>query len=98
VCLARALVRDPAVLLLDEATSSLDSASERKVQEAIERAQTGRTSVVVAHRLSTVCGADLIYVLVGGSVEASGTHAELLERSPTYARLWRIQQGEPRPV
>jgi subfamily B ATP-binding cassette protein MsbA len=93
ICLARALVRNPSVLLLDEATSSLDSASERIVQEAIDRAQSGRTSLVVAHRLSTTMDADRIYVMVGGKVEASGTHAELLERSPTYRRLWTIQQG-----
>jgi subfamily B ATP-binding cassette protein MsbA len=94
ICLARALVRNPSVLLLDEATSSLDSASEKIVQEAIGRAQAGRTSLVVAHRLSTVIDADRIYVLVGGSVEAVGTHAELIGKSPTYKKLWRIQQGE----
>ncbi|MHC4504348.1 MAG: ATP-binding cassette domain-containing protein, partial [Planctomycetota bacterium] len=94
ICLARALVRDPAVLLLDEATSSLDSASEKIVQEAIGRAQAGRTSVVVAHRLSTVIDADRIYVLVNGNIEAMGPHAELLEKSPTYKKLWSIQQGK----
>ncbi len=94
VCIARALVRNPAVLLLDEATSSLDSASEKIVQQAIERAQRGRTSVVVAHRLSTVLGADRIYVFVEGRVEASGRHEELLEKSPTYRQLWEIQQGK----
>ena len=93
ICLARALVRNPSVLLLDEATSSLDSASERVVQAAIDRAQSGRTSLVVAHRLSTVMNADRIYVMVGGRIEASGTHAELLEKSPTYRKLWTIQQG-----
>jgi subfamily B ATP-binding cassette protein MsbA len=96
ICLARALVREPAVLLLDEATSSLDSASERVVQEAIASAQKGRTSIVVAHRLSTVMDADRIYVLVGGQVEASGTHDELLGKSSTYKRLWDIQQGTAR--
>ena len=93
ICLARALVRDPAVLLLDEATSSLDSAAEREVQAAIERARAGRTVVVIAHRLSTILDADRIYVMVGGSVEASGTHDELLETSPTYRHLWYVQQG-----
>ncbi|MHC5058461.1 MAG: ABC transporter ATP-binding protein [Planctomycetota bacterium] len=96
ICLARALVREPAVLLLDEATSSLDSASERVVQEAIASAQKGRTSIVVAHRLSTVIDADRIYVLVGGRVEASGRHDELLGKSATYKRLWEIQQGAVR--
>ncbi|MHC4249589.1 MAG: ABC transporter ATP-binding protein [Planctomycetota bacterium] len=96
ICLARALVREPAVLLLDEATSSLDSASERVVQEAIASAQKGRTSIVVAHRLSTVIDADRIYVLVGGRVEAAGRHDELLGKSATYKRLWEIQQGAVR--
>ena len=81
------------MLLLDEATSSLDSASERVVQEAIASAQKGRTSVVVAHRLSTVIDADRIYVLVGGAIEARGRHDELLQKSRTYRRLWEIQQG-----
>ena len=93
ICLARALIRDPAVLLLDEATSSLDSAAERVVQEAIERAQAGRTSIVVAHRLSTIRNADRIYVMVDGAIEASGTHDVLLSSSRTYEHLWRIQQG-----
>ena len=96
ICLARALVRGPAVLLLDEATSSLDSASERLVQEAIASAQKGRTSIVVAHRLSTVMDADRIYVLVGGRVEAAGRHDELLDTSATYKHLWEIQQGTVR--
>ena len=96
ICLARALVREPAVLLLDEATSSLDSASERLVQEAIASAQKGRTSIVVAHRLSTVMDADRIYVLVGGRVEAAGRHDELLDTSATYKHLWEIQQGTVR--
>jgi subfamily B ATP-binding cassette protein MsbA len=93
ICLARALVRNPSILLLDEATSSLDSAAERIVQDAIERAQAGRTCVTVAHRLSTIVNADRIYVLVEGSVEAHGTHEELLASSATYRHLWRIQQG-----
>jgi subfamily B ATP-binding cassette protein MsbA len=94
VSIARALVRNPAVLLLDEATSSLDSASERDVQRAIERAEVGRTTLVVAHRLSTVRNADRIYVLVNGAIEVSGRHEELLETSPTYRRMWEIQQGK----
>jgi subfamily B ATP-binding cassette protein MsbA len=93
VCLARSLVRNPMILILDEATSSLDSVAEKTVQKAIARAQVGRTSVVVAHRLSTVMDAERIYVLVDGHIEAFGRHQELIERSPTYGRLWRIQQG-----
>jgi subfamily B ATP-binding cassette protein MsbA len=87
IALARALAGRPAILLLDEATSALDSESERLVQEAIERALAGATSIVIAHRLSTVRRADRIMVMAGGRVEAVGTHAELLERSTTYARL-----------
>jgi ABC-type multidrug transport system fused ATPase/permease subunit len=93
VCIARALLRDPAVLILDEATSSLDSAAEARVREALDRAKEGRTSLVIAHRLSTVVSADRIHVLVAGSVEASGTHAELLDASPTCRELWTIQSG-----
>jgi subfamily B ATP-binding cassette protein MsbA len=96
ICLARALLRDPAILLLDEATSSLDSTSERIVQAAIDQAQAGRTSVVVAHRLSTIKNADMIYVMVDGRVESSGSHDELLLASPTYRALWETQQGEQR--
>lgn len=95
ICLARALVGNPRVLLLDEATSSLDSASERVVQEAIDRAGEGRTVVTVAHRLSTVRNADRIYVIVKGRVESWGTHEELIERSPVYRELWEMQSAAP---
>ena len=93
IAIARALLRGAPVLLLDEATSSLDTESERKVQLAMERLFEDRTTLVVAHRLSTVQHADRIVVLAGGRVEAVGPHEELLERSSTYRRLHRMQQG-----
>ncbi|PHH76094.1 hypothetical protein CDD80_1824 [Ophiocordyceps camponoti-rufipedis] len=91
VAIARALMRDPDVLLLDEATSSLDSESERLVQEAFERAGRGRTMVVVAHRLATVQNADIIFVLGEGKLLEKGNHAELLRRKGTY---WQMCQSQ----
>ena len=91
VAIARALLCDPRILLLDEATSSLDAESEHMVQQALARLAVGRTTIVIAHRLATVVGADRILVLDAGRVVASGTHAELLERSPLYARLAELQ-------
>jgi ABC-type multidrug transport system fused ATPase/permease subunit len=94
VAIARAIVRRPAILVLDEATSALDSESERLVQQAIDRVIRDATSVVIAHRLSTVLHADQIVVLNDKRIEAIGRHAELLERSETYARLYRLQFTE----
>ncbi len=92
VAIARAILRDPAVLLLDEATSALDSENERLVQQALDRLMAGRTSVIVAHRLSTVRGADRIYVLKDGQVAEAGTHAELLARpAGLYRTLSAVQ-------
>jgi ATP-binding cassette, subfamily B, bacterial MsbA len=94
VAIARAIVARPAILILDEATSALDSESERLVQQAIERVTHGTTSIVIAHRLSTVLHADKIVVIDGGGVEAIGRHAELLGTSDTYGRLYRLQFAE----
>jgi ABC-type multidrug transport system fused ATPase/permease subunit len=94
IAIARAVVGRPPILILDEATSSLDSESERLVQQAIDRAVQGATSVVIAHRLSTVLHADKIVVLGRGGVEAIGRHAELLASSATYGRLYRLQFAE----
>lgn len=84
VAIARALVRDPKILLLDEATSALDIESERMVQEALDRAREGRTTIIVAHRLSTVYNADVIAVLHDGCVMEQGKHTELMERKGLY--------------
>ena len=94
VAIARAVVGRPPILILDEATSSLDSESERVVQQAIDRAVQGATSVVIAHRLSTVLHADKIVVLGRGGVEAVGRHADLLAGNETYGRLYRLQFAE----
>jgi ATP-binding cassette subfamily B protein len=91
IAIARAILRNPTLLLLDEATSSLDAESERQVQIALARLMTGRTSLVIAHRLATVRGADRIAVLDQGRLLATGRHADLLERDPLYAHLAALQ-------
>lgn len=87
VAIARAILRNPRILILDEATSSLDNIAERQVQEALEGLMQGRTSIIIAHRLSTVEHADLIVVLEGGRIVETGAHAELLARNGTYSKL-----------
>ena len=89
--IARAIVKNPPILILDEATSSLDTESERVVQEALDRLMVGRTSFVIAHRLSTVKNADKILVLEKGNLVESGTHDELLALDGLYAHLYKIQ-------
>ena len=91
VAIARAILKDPPLLLLDEATSSLDNESERLVQEALDRLKVGRTTVIVAHRLSTIQAADRIAVLDDGWLVELGTHEDLLARDGLYARLYRTQ-------
>ena len=91
VSFARALARDPRILILDEATSSVDPETEAVIERAVDRLLSGRTSVVVAHRLSTIVRADRILVLSHGEVRESGTHAELLARGGLYARLYALQ-------
>jgi subfamily B ATP-binding cassette protein MsbA len=91
LAIARALLKNAPVLILDEATSALDSASERQVQAALDALMRGRTTIVIAHRLSTVERADRIVVLAEGRIVEAGRHAELLARGGSYARLHRIQ-------
>lgn len=98
VGIARVVLKDPAILILDEATSSLDSATEADVQGALEEAARGRTTLVVAHRLSTIAGADQIVVLEEGRVVERGTHAALIARDGLYASLWKRQAEEPETV
>lgn len=91
IAIARTLLRNPKILLLDEATSALDSESEHLVQEALDRASKGRTTVAVAHRLSTIQKADRIFVLQAGKLVESGSHAELLARKGRYSQFVREQ-------
>ena len=93
VAIARAILTDAPILVLDEATSALDSESEALVQEALENLMRGRTSIVVAHRLSTVAALDRIVVLADGEIVEDGTHAQLVEAGGEYASLWGRQTG-----
>jgi ATP-binding cassette, subfamily B, bacterial len=91
IALARVILKDPRVLVLDEATSHLDSTSEALIQDALKRVMAGRTSIVIAHRLSTVLAADLILVMNRGQIAERGTHAELLQKGGIYAHLYQTQ-------
>ena len=95
IAIARAVLKDPRVLLLDEATSALDAESERLVQDALNKLMVGRTSVVIAHRLTTVRAADSIAVVQSGVVLEQGTHDELMAKggSGAYVKLARAQAG-----
>ncbi|MCY1522644.1 ATM1-type heavy metal exporter [compost metagenome] len=94
VAIARALLKNPAILIFDEATSALDSRSEKAIQAALDRIQVGRTTLVIAHRLSTVMDADRILVLDAGRIIESGSHRELLAAGGSYAQMWMLQQQE----
>jgi ATP-binding cassette subfamily B protein len=94
VAIARALLKNPAILIFDEATSALDSKSERAIQIELERIQQGRTTLVIAHRLSTVMNADEILVMDAGQIVERGTHTALLAADGRYAAMWRLQQAE----
>jgi ATP-binding cassette subfamily B (MDR/TAP) protein 1 len=97
IAIARAILKDPRILLLDEATSALDAESERHVQEALSRAGSGRTTIVVAHRLATVRNAQTIAVIDDGKVVEQGSHSHLLNHYPDgcYARMLQLQRLTP---
>ncbi|MGK2950602.1 MAG: ABC transporter ATP-binding protein [Acidimicrobiales bacterium] len=92
--IARAILRDPAILVLDEATSAVDNETEAAIQRSLARVSAGRTSIVIAHRLSTVRHAHRIHVLEAGEVVEAGSHEELVAHGGLYAALWRVQTGE----
>ena len=94
IAIARAILNNPKILLLDEATSSLDTRNEKLVQSAIAKLMKGRTTIVIAHRLSTVVNADKIIVLDEGKVVESGTHKQLLSKKGKYAELVTLQLRE----
>jgi ATP-binding cassette subfamily B protein len=98
VAIARALIKDAPIILLDEATASLDSESERHVQEALDELCKGRTTIVIAHRLSTIMHADCILVVENGSVAEAGRHDELLRKGGRYASFYRLQLKEQSPL
>ena len=94
VAIARALLKNPAILIFDEATSALDSKSARSIQAELDRIAVGRTTLVIAHRLSTVMHADEILVMDAGRIVERGSHGDLLAASGHYAQMWRLQQRE----
>jgi ATP-binding cassette subfamily B protein len=94
VAIARAILKNPSILIFDEATSALDSETEKGIQAELDRIARGRTTLVIAHRLSTVMDADQILVLDQGRIVERGTHRELLERDGAYAQMWALQQQE----
>lgn len=91
ICVARAIYRDPEILVLDEATASLDSHSEKVLQEAMEKIMKGRTVFIIAHRLSTLRSVDRIIVLKGGAIIETGTHEQLIQQQGAYHRFWELQ-------
>lgn len=94
ISIARAVLKDPPILILDEATSSVDNETEAAIQRSLERIAVGRTTIVIAHRLSTVRNADRIFVLENGQLHEQGRHEDLVHGTGIYATLWRVQTGE----
>jgi ATP-binding cassette subfamily B protein len=98
IAIARAILVDAPILILDEATSSLDSVTERYIQDSLEKLMQNRTTIVIAHRLSTLSRMDRILVLNRGKIVEEGTHASLLGRGGLYAKMWNMQVGGFLPV
>ena len=92
IAIARVILKNPHILVFDEATSALDSESERAILKALREVATNHTTLVIAHRLSTVIDADRILVMDAGRIVEGGTHHELLQHNATYARMWQLQQ------
>ena len=92
--IARAVLKDPPILILDEATSAVDNETEASIQRALAHIAASRTTIVIAHRLSTVRHADFIVVMDQGAIVEQGTHNELIDVGGLYARLWAVQTGE----
>jgi len=97
VAIARAMLKDPAILIFDEATSALDSKSEKAIQDELRHIARERTTLIIAHRLSTVVDAEQILVMDKGVIVERGTHRELLGKQGVYAQMWALQQQEARP-
>ncbi|NEQ84108.1 MAG: ATP-binding cassette domain-containing protein, partial [Moorea sp. SIO2I5] len=93
IAIARALLKDPPILILDEATSAVDNETEAAIQRSLEKITQNRTTIAIAHRLSTVRNADCIYVIEQGKIVEQGQHEQLLEQQGIYAMLWRVQSG-----
>jgi ATP-binding cassette subfamily B protein len=91
IAIARALLLDPRILILDDATASVDASTESRIRDALEEVMQGRTTLIIAHRLSAVCRADRIFVMADGRLVEQGSHAELLARGGRYAALWALQ-------
>ncbi len=94
MAIARALLKNPPILIFDEATSALDSKTEKAIQTELDLAALGRTTLIIAHRLSTVMNADEILVLEAGRIIERGTHRTLLDQGGLYAQMWALQQQE----
>ena len=93
IAIARAILKNPPILILDEATSAVDNETEAAIQRSLEKITVNRTTIAIAHRLSTVRNADCIYVMEYGKLVERGTHEQLLDRQKIYASLWRVQSG-----